>query len=238
MLNKTRAIVLHHIKYGESSLIVTLYTEKHGRLTCMVSGVRSKKSKFPATLFQPLSLLETDLYYRENRDLQRLKEASCSYHYTTIPFNISKSTIALFLAEVMYLTLREEEGNPTLFSFLFHAFQLLDTQEKGVANFHIWFMLHYSRFLGILPVVSEVFWGHGISADTEIFYEMPAETYAALNSLIESPQGPPKSIKLSNHSRTLLLERLIRHYSLHVDGFSRLKSFAVLQEVFGIQQKA
>jgi DNA repair protein RecO (recombination protein O) len=234
MLNKTRAIVLHHVRYGESSLIVTLYTEKHGRLACMVNGVRSKKNaKFPATLFQPLSLLEADFYYRANREVQRLKEATCPYLYVTIPFNISKSAIALFLAEVLYLSLREEEGNPALFSFLYHALQLLDAREEGIVNFHIWFMLQYSRFLGILTIEPELFGGTGISPDLQLFYQMPEEATTALVRLMSNSQGPPADIKLSNQNRALLLERLIRHYTVHLDGFSRLKSFAVLKEVFG-----
>ncbi len=233
MLSKTRAIVLHHIKYGESSLIVTLYTEKHGRLSCIVSGVRSKKSRFPATLFQPLTLLEADFYYRQNRELQRLKEASCSYHYTTVPFSISKSAIALFLAEVLYLTLREEESSPALFSFLFHALLLLDHKEEGVANFHLWFMLHVSRFIGILPVNPGSSGGYRISADMEIFFELPAEAVTALTALMANPQGPPEDLQLSKQNRSLLLDRIVRHYSMHVEGFSRLKSFAVFREVFG-----
>jgi DNA repair protein RecO (recombination protein O) len=232
MLHKTKAISLHHIRYGESSLIVTLYTEKHGRLACMVNGVRSKKARFPATLFQPLTILETDYYYRENRELQRLKEASCSYLYTTIPFQAEKGAIALFLAEVLYLTLREEEGNPSLFSFLSHAFQLLDAKEKGIANFHIWFMLHYAKFLGILTADPSFLSDNEVSADHQVFYRMPEEAMTALTRLLTSPQGPPDDIKLSNPNRNLLLERLIRHYAMHLDGFSRLKSFAVLREVF------
>jgi|WetSurSiteA1Bulk_404760.scaffolds.fasta_scaffold00292_2 DNA repair protein RecO (recombination protein O) len=233
MLNKTRAIVLHQVRYGESSLIVTLYTENHGRLCCMVSGVRSKKSRFPSTLFQPLTLLETDFYYRASRDLQRMKEASCPFHYATIPFNVTKSTMAMFLSEILYLTLREEESNPTLFSFLFHAFQLLDTREEGIVNFHIWFMLIYSRFLGILPGGLNPVKEDTVSPDLQLFYGLPEEASSALSEFLASPQGPPPDIRLSHASRTLLLERLIRHYSLHLDGFSRLKSFAVLREVFG-----
>src|SRR5512133_3092423 len=137
MLIKTRAIVLHHVKYGESSLIVTLYTERHGRMTCMVSGIRSKKTHLSLTFFQPLTLLEAEIYYRPNREVHRLKELSCPFHYTSIPFAITKSTISLFIAEILWLTLREEEANEELFNFLFHAFQLLDTKDEGVANFHL-----------------------------------------------------------------------------------------------------
>jgi DNA repair protein RecO (recombination protein O) len=233
MLSKSRAIVLHHIRYGESSLIVTLYTENHGRLTCMVSGVYSRKSKFPAMWFQPLSLLDTDFYYRQNRELQRLKEASAPSPFATIPFNISKSAIALFLAEVLYLTLREEESNPALFSFLYNAFQLLDAIEEGTSNFHLWFMLHFSRYIGILPVASEVSAGNAASPDMQLFSQLSKEATEALSDLMAHPRGPSGDLKLSGQNRYLLLDRIIRYYALHIEGFSRLKSFAVLREVFG-----
>ena len=80
MLNKTRAIVLHHVRYGETSIIITFYTEKYGRLACMANGVRSRKARFPAILFQPLTIVDTDFYYRQNREIQRIKEASCPVH--------------------------------------------------------------------------------------------------------------------------------------------------------------
>ena len=232
MLNKTRAIVLHQVRYGETSLIVTLYTEKHGRLGCMVSGVRSKKSRIPATLFQPLSLLEADFYYRENRELQRIKEATCPYHYQSIPFSITKSAIAFFLAEVLYLTLREEESNPDLFAFLFHAFQLLDTRTEGVASFHVWFMLRFARYLGILPEEPEDYSGSSMDAELQLFQHLPSAAESALIHMIGSTDGPPHGLILSNQHRMLLLDRIIRHYSLHVDGFSRLKTYAVLKETF------
>jgi DNA repair protein RecO (recombination protein O) len=232
MLNKTRAIVLHQLKYGESSLIVTFYTEKYGRIACLVNGIRSKKGKFPATLFQPLTLLEADFYYRQNRELQRLKDAYCPFHYSSIPFNISKSTIALFLSEVLYLALREEETNPLLFSYLFHAFQLLDTKDEGSANFHLWFMLHLTKYLGISIPQQYVEGEDTLSSDMKVFHAISAEASAALKLLALSMQGPPDKMQLSYRDRTLLLERIINFYTIHLDGFSRLKSFAVLQEVF------
>jgi DNA repair protein RecO (recombination protein O) len=197
-----------------------------------VNGVKSKKGKFHATLFQPLSLLETDFYYRQNRELQRLKEASCPFHYNSIPFNITKSTIALFLAEVLYITLREEESNPSLFSFLLHAFQLFDTKDEGSSNFHLWFMLQFTRYLGIFLPQQYIQGERMLSSDMQMFDALSTEATAALNLLVVSTQGTPDKVKLSNQDRTALLAGIISYYALHLDGFSRLKSFAVLQEVF------
>jgi DNA repair protein RecO (recombination protein O) len=231
MLNKTKAIVLHHVKYSESGIIVSFYTERYGRIACMVHGIHSKKSRFPITLFQPLSLLEITVQYRPNRDLQHIKDVNYACNYLTIPFNVSKSTIALFLAEVLYLTLREEEGNSTLFSFLFHSFQLFDNKDTGMANFHLWFMLHFSKYLGFFPMVKD----KSISFSSELlaFDGLTPAAQHGLNELLIHVQGPPDTLKLSHNERTVLLESLIRYYSLHNDGFSRLKSYSILREVFG-----
>ena len=231
MLNKTKAVVLHHVKYGEYSIIATLYTEKYGRIACMVNGVRSKKAKIPATLFQPLSLLEADFYYRQNREVQRLKEATCPYYYHSIPFDISKSTVALFLAEVLFLSLREEESNPVLFTFLFHALQLLDTMEHGISVFHPWFMIHLTRFLGFFPqqIINDT---HIFTADTEVFQTLSPGALSALRLITSNYQGPPDLSAFTTNDRNELLERIIRFYTNHIDGFHRLKSFTVLREVF------
>jgi DNA repair protein RecO (recombination protein O) len=229
MLNKTQAIVLHHIRYGDTSLIVTLYTEKFGRLTCMVSGVHSKRSKFPPTYFQPLTLLEGEIYYKRNREIQRIRELACPFHYTTIPFTIVKSSIALFLAEVLYITLREEEANPALFSFLFHSFQLLDTREEGIPNFHLLFMLNFSKYLGIFP--AELAHREN-SAELSVFSHMPDEAWQALTNMAGTSLAAPEKVDISHHTRNLLLDRLMRYFSLHMDGMDRMKSLQVLKEVF------
>jgi DNA repair protein RecO (recombination protein O) len=232
MLHKTRAIVLHYIKYGESSLIVTCYTEQFGRITCMVNGARTKKSRTPVTLFQPLCLLEIDMYYKSGKEIQRLKDAWCPQHYTSIPVNTTKSTIALFLAEVLFLSLKEEDSNPKLFSFLFHAFQLLDAKDSGVANFHLWFLLHLTRHLGI-SVKDHTEGGELRSLfESQLFTNLSTHARDAVSVFLNNPQGTPDSVLLNQVSRTELLEEIIRYYTIHIDGFSRMKSYAVLREIF------
>lgn len=232
MLHKTRAIVLHYIKYGESSLIVTCYTEQFGRITCMVNSARAKKSKTPVTLFQPLCLLEIDMYYKPGKEIQRLKDAWCPQHYNSIPFNNTKSTIALFLAEVLFLSLKEEDSNPKLFSFLFHAFQLLDAKDAGAANFHLWFLLHLTRYLGIS--VKDHAEGSDLPAilENQLFANLLPGTRESMMVILDNPQGPPDSVMLTHAGRTELLEEIIRYYARHIDGFSRMKSYDVLKEIF------
>lgn len=230
MLNKTNGIVLHHVKYGESSIIVTLYTEKYGRIACMVSGIRSKNTRFPSYFFQPLTLLELNLYYRQNRNVQRLKEASCPYHYNSIPFDITKNAIALFLAEVLYITLREEESNPALFAFIFHALQYLDAKERNLRLFHPWFMLHLSRYLGFYPY-QYLDGTERDATETIAFNGLSDALNRVLLQMGSNPQSPPE-LPITSHERNELLERIIRYYSAHMEGFTRIQSFAILRDVF------
>ena len=232
MLIKTRAIVLRHVKYGESSLIVTLYSERHGRITCMASGIRSKKTQFSLTFFQPLTLIEAEIYYKSNREVHRLKELSCPFHYTSIPFSITKSTITLFLAEILWLTLREEEPNKGLFDFLYHAFQLLDSKDEGVANFHLLFMIHFSRFLGIFP--ADLDSAADISRFTElkIFKNLPGETGNIFMEMMKTSLAQAEKINLNKASRLILLDALVKYYQEHLEGMGRINSVTVLKEIF------
>jgi DNA repair protein RecO (recombination protein O) len=232
MLIKTRAIVLHQIKYGESSLIVSLYTEKYGRLTCIANGVRGKRVRFPVTFFQPLTLLEIDMYYKQSRELYRIKEIYCPFHYNTIPFNIKKSTIALFIAEILYRTLQEEESNTSLFAFLFHSFQFLDTNDEGIANFHLMFLLYFSQYLGIFPEELKGIRNGIHSPELQIFNGLPDDAIEAVAIILSNPPAQLELVELTNHSRSILLERILKFYAEHLDGLSRLKSVQILREIF------
>jgi DNA repair protein RecO (recombination protein O) len=232
MLIKTRAIVLHHVKYGESSLIVTLYTERHGRMTCMVSGIHSKKTRLSLPFFQPLTLLEADIYYKSNREVHRLKELSCPFHYTSIPFSITKSTISLFLAEILWLTLREEEANEGLFNFLYHAFQLLDSKDEGVAGFHLLFLIQYSRYLGIFPAGLESTTDITRFTDLSIFRNLPGETGRIFIEMVKTSLAQAEKISLNKASRTIILDALVKYFEQHLEGMGKIKSVAVLKEIF------
>ncbi len=225
MLSKTKSIVLHQVKYGESGVIVTFYTEKYGRLTGMVHGVRSTRSRFPAPYFQPLTLLEISLNHKQNKEIQNIRDVACPVPYQTVTFDPLKSTVALFLAEVLYLSLREEESNLVMFSFVYHALQIFDTQNHNTL-FHHWFMFHLSRFLGFSA--AELMQ----STDPSVFHHLPEDQKMLLHQIGQSAVGPPELPSVSRNDRNQILEQLIRYYSQHIDAFSRMKSYTVLQEVF------
>ena len=99
MLHKTRGIVLNYIKHRETSIITHIYTELFGRQSYIINGVRSHRSKIKLTLFQPLTILDLEVYYKPVRDLQRIKEVRNHTLLFNIPNDIHKSSIAIFIAE-------------------------------------------------------------------------------------------------------------------------------------------
>jgi len=232
MLIKTRAIALHYVKYGESSIIACLYTEKLGRISCMVSSVHKKNSSFPASLFLPLTLLETDLYHKPARDIQRIKEMNCLMHFSTIPFRIEKSTIALFISELLFKTLKEEEANPSLFEFLFNAIQLLDIKEEGSRNFHLAFLLHYMKYLGIFPVQHDTIRLTEGPQDFILPVDAGKDEINGLHQLMHNSLGQLENIRITNRTRSFLLDRILEFYLYHLDQMAGIRSIQVLKEVF------
>src|SRR5258705_1073932 len=121
MYAKTRGIVLHTLKYSETSVITKIYTEKLGLQSYIVKGVRAAKSKSKAAMLQPLTLLEMEVSHRENKQLQFIKEFRRAFIYQSIPFDTLKSTISFFLLEVISKAIREHEPNNEMFEFIYDS---------------------------------------------------------------------------------------------------------------------
>ncbi len=239
MLEKTRGIFLHAVKFSETSLIATIYTESYGRQSFIINGVRSKNSTVKAAIFQPLYLLDLEIYYKAGKEIQRIKNARISPPYSAIPFDVRKSTQVLFLAEILFKCLREEEPNPELFEFIHHSLIFLDLTESGVANFHSWFLFKLTRFLGIYPsrenaAISNFFDlqsarfvshepSHSHFADkqlTPLFYKLFDTDYSSIDQL-----------DYTHRDRSSILEKIIEFYKIHFDNLGEIKSLGVLKEV-------
>ena len=150
MIFKTRGIVFHRIKYSESSIIAKIYTEQFGLCSFLVQGARKKTSAAKANLLQPLSLVELVAYHKETSGLQKMKELKNDHPLISIQNNIVKTTIAIFLSEMLVRSIREETPNKQLFSFLHQSIIFFDKLENPV-NFHLLFLIKLSKFLGFFP---------------------------------------------------------------------------------------
>ncbi|MCK9310943.1 MAG: DNA repair protein RecO, partial [Bacteroidales bacterium] len=145
MLIKIKAIVLHCLAYNDTTNIVHLYTEDFGRMSYLASKPRRKKSNLKNAFFQPLSLVEIEADHQGSHQIQRIKEIRSIYNFSGIPYDPGKNAISLFLAEVLYRSLRETEKNTILFNFLSQSIQFLDLCEKGLANLHLVFLIKLTR---------------------------------------------------------------------------------------------
>lgn len=195
----------------------------------IVNGARGghKRSKSKISFFQPLTLLDLVVYYKKSAGLNRISELKCSEPYTTLPYDFRKSTIALFIAEILKKSLKEEEGNTSLFDFLHSSLLMLDHMPEGFGNFHLQFMLKLSRYLGFAPAsAKELF------QQVYDFVDKPDvtdEEKEVINHLLHAPYTEP--IKSKHLIRQVLLDDIIKFYQLHIEGFGELKSLAVLREV-------
>ena len=237
MIVKSKGIVFNHIKYSESSIITTIYTEKHGRLTFIVNNARTSKSKIKVNIFQPLVLINFDYYYNKKKDIHRIKEIQINNPFISIPFNIYKCTIIIFLAEILEKAIKEEEPNKDLFEFIYDSVISLDSIEEKFSDFHIKFLIRITKFLGFYPVnnYSEInkFFnlkdGMFISDSLLQQYCLDKESSKYFFHFFSNSVS---EINLTGKDRKLILENIISYYYLHLDGIKEIKSLKVLNEVF------
>lgn len=240
MLTKCRAIVIRTVNYSESSVILKCYTDLHGIQSYMVNGVRSRKGSIRPSQLQPLTLLELEAYQQQNKNLQRIRELKCMPPLRQLHFDIIKGAIGMFVSEVLYKAIREEaHADETLFSFLFHAIQLLDLSHDKTANFPVYFMLQLSRYLGFYPKGSYTAETDGFDLHEGSFdrYDLrnPFQVEPALSEkmslLLRCGFDSMHDVPFSHAQRSTLLAHLVSYYSEHLDDFSELRSHKVLNEV-------
>lgn len=238
MLHHTRGIVLHQFKYSETSVIARIYTEKFGLQSYLIKGVRSPKAKIKPGLLEHLSLLEMVVYYREGRNLQSIKEIRPMHVFQSLYSDIRKSSQALFINEVIYKSVKEEESNPELFRFLYESIIDLDRAEVFIPYFHLRFMARFTAYLGFSPGKNyiEGFWFNlreGIYEEQKPDHTNCIDPANAVyfRYLLSSGSDPEDLIYIPSSSRKLLLEKLIEFYELHLPSFGGLRSPEILHEV-------
>ena len=151
MLHKTQGIVLRFVKYGETSIIATIYTEEFGLASYIINGVRSTRSKGKIALFQPLSLLDLVVYHKEGRNINRLSEVKSLDPLNDLRSNIIKTTLGMFLVEVLNKCIKEEAPNEALFRYISDSIKVLNELNSNYENFHLVFLFKLSKFLGFAP---------------------------------------------------------------------------------------
>ncbi|MDE5676521.1 MAG: DNA repair protein RecO [Phocaeicola sp.] len=240
MLQKTVGIVLHVLKYNDASNIVDIYTRENGRVSFLVSVPRSRKSAVRSVLFQPLSMIEFEADYRPRASLHRIKEAKSWCPFRTLPYDPYKSAIAMFLAEFLCRALHEEAENRPLFAYLEHSVRWLDECESNFSNFHLVFLMRFSRFLGLYPNIENYRQGCFFDMLNACFVSsrplhgafLPPEDASRIGLLMRMNYETMHLFGMNRQERSRCLSVINDYYRLHLPDFPALKSLDVLKELF------
>jgi DNA repair protein RecO (recombination protein O) len=240
MLEKTKGIILHQIKYTDSGIIVQMYTRKFGRQSFLIKGMRKRKTGKHNILFQPMFILDLEMFFKASKGMQVLKEFSVSFAPYDIHSIIKKSCVAIFLCEFLTSILKEESSHEEMFDFIEESIIYFDKAKEGFANFHIAFLAGLSGFLGFEP-------GHRINNDDTffdmtngIFVPIPpvhgnyanTEISNILAMFFDGSYDTTRKLALTGVLRNEVLETLVRYYSLHLPGLKKINSLEVLKAVF------
>lgn len=251
MTHKTKGIVLRCIKYGETSVVATIFTEKFGVQSYIVNGIRTqKKTGSKAAQFQPAALLELEVYHNEFKNLHRIKESNWAFLYNNVFSDVIKNTIALYIIELLTKTLKQPEQNSDLFYFCEDSLMKLDTMEVNIAaNFPLFFSLHLPQFFG-LRISSNTFdlTHKDRGENQEIYFDLtegkmdyhqPIHKHfiegenAIITAEILKAMLPQELgyLKLNHHTRKALLLKYQEYYAMHFSDFGQMKTLQVLHEV-------
>lgn len=240
MIERTKAIVLNQIKYSDSSIIVNLLSLKFGRISVIVKSCRSKKSLNKASLFFPLNIIEADIYYKQNRSVQILKNAGTAYVLNSISTNIYKTCIAQFIAEILQKSIKEEAENSETFNFIESAIIELEKSCQATNNFHIIFLIHLAKNLGFkinnnhcdqtrFFNIREGMFLPFFTSETE---SMQEQISASFSDALSMEMDNYSELFISYKTRQEILKNLIQYYKYHIINNEEVKSVAVLNSVF------
>lgn len=239
MIVSTKAIVISKIKYKDNDLIVKCYTQEFGVISYLVRNVlKTKKGKFKPAYFQPLILLEVEADHKENRSLQYLRDIKLNIHYNSLHTNVIKSTIVMFLSEVLSGILIEEEENKSLYSFLETTLIWFDETEVNT-NFHLLFLTELTKYLGFYPET--------LNTDNIKYFNLEegkfqisktnsncvnGDNLTILKQLLGTKFDDSRLLEITSFQKRNFLSMILLYFKLHLDGFKHPKSVSILNQVF------
>jgi DNA repair protein RecO (recombination protein O) len=239
----TQGLVLRKVAYSGSSAIVTIYTKRYGAMAFMVRGASGKRSQGPgrkssaASALQPLAQVEVAFSYRENKQVQIADQLSLGDKSSFHTHHPAYAPVALFIAEVLFRSLREESADPDLYEFIEAALEYF-AESRFNPNFHIIFMMKLTRFFGFPP--------SGEPCESTPYFDLQNGEFTHSPSVTLHTMDPDLSlafyqlskaefdseIRVGNQLRRAVLEKLVEYYQLHLEGMGDVKSLQVLTEVF------
>ncbi|QKG81044.1 DNA repair protein RecO [Tenuifilum thalassicum] len=241
MLAESRVVVLRTVRYKENSLIVSCYSRDFGRTTLLVNRAFQKGRKAGLNVyFQPLTVLDTVFYNRPNTEVHRLKELGLVHAFGSLHQDPIKLTISVFISELIYRTVKEEEPNPHLFTFIENSIVILDHLHSGISNFHLIFMVQLARYLGFYPINS---WtedncifdyknGKFTNVEPANGFYLCKSTSQLLGEIMKTPMLNADKINLNRKQRNEIIEGITAFYRFHLGSGIRFKTLPILNQLF------
>lgn len=244
-LHKTKGIVLRSVKYGESSLVVTMFTELFGVQSYMVSGVRtsSKTSAGKSQYFQPAAMLDLVVYHNELKHLNRIREFHWNRIYEQLFSDVPRNAVALFIVELLNKCLKQPEANPELFYFVEDILKELDKSNDAVmANLPLFFAFQLSHFFGFR--IDDNYSENNSILDLQegcFVSQRPMHPYFAedkaafVSSQLLKVMQPAEleQIKLNTDFRRSLMQQVEHFYAIHIPEFGTMKTLPILRAILG-----
>ena len=239
MLLKTEGIVLGVSSYSDTYSIARVFTREFGRVSYLLPKARGRRAKIKSSLFFPLSLLRMEVEHLPLRDIHRLKDTERLVPLYDLCTDMTKVSLAFFLAEFLSHVLRESDRNEHTFDFVRNSIETLEAAHKGLANFHLAFMVGLTRFLGIYPNMDngeesryiDMLHGEYVNRVPPHPHYLKQQEGAYLHLLQRVNYHNMHRLRLSRDDRNLIVDRLLTYYRLHLYDFPRLKSLDVLREL-------
>ncbi len=239
MLTSTKAIVLSKIRYNDHDLIIKCYTQQNGIVSYLLKSIlKSKKKNSKIAYFQLLSQLQLETDYKTNRSLQFVKEIKPNYIYTSLHTNIMKSTVAMFIAEVLSYALKEEEKNELLYNYIETSLIWFDTNNEVYSNFHLLFLLNLTKYLGFFPDDTKIDAPYFNILEGEFQYEFKGkysvfnENLTLLKMLLGTTFDALNTIEINGKQRQAFLSFILAYFELHLGSFKKPKSLKIFNDVF------
>jgi DNA repair protein RecO (recombination protein O) len=237
---KTRGIVLSNVKYNDKYSIVHVYTEQSGRVAYILPRAKARSARVSNNLFSPLNNVELEVEHQPSREIHRIREARNLYPYQSIHQNIAKTSIVFFLSDFLSKVLKDSNDPHLIYQFIGDSMQVLEMTERGVANFHLVFMLHLVHFLGFYPNMENYHAGDyfdlmaGEFAPSAPFHRhfISKEESLVLSRLARMNYANMHRFAFGRDDRASIIQHMLEYYRLHVQNFTELKSLDVLHELF------
>lgn len=234
-----QGIVLQSIRYGDTSLIVKVFTRSLGLRSYMVKGAFNHNAKSRAALFQNLHLINYVETGKPNKSsLGYMKDVQLSTVYQSIPFEMHKSAILMYVSELLSKTLTEQEQNEPLYDFIERSLLWLDLVHQDYANFPLFFTLELTRHLGFYPKTNHEAGYCFDMMEGSFAHDYPLHPYyldkedaLLLSQLLNAGIDEACHIPLNVGQRRALLDGFIVFMRLHAPVMNDFHSHEVLKTV-------